>query len=635
LPTAIHEKINLHPITLAFRQQQQDLEQPFLDEYFNNSLPIMRFACIFAILIYGIFGILDACLIPEKKYIFWLFRYAVFCPSCLAILLFSFSPLFRKIAAPLFIFLEILGGSGILAMIVLAPPPVSFTYYAGLILVIMIGYTLVRLRFIWASLPGWFLVMMYEIVAIYICHTPVLILISNNFFFIGANIIGMVACYAMEYHARHDFYLKDLLQTEQQNVQHARDILEDTVQKRTAQLQETNAILSREIAERKQAQSQLLRHQKMESIGLVAGGVAHDLNNILSGVIAYPELLLLDLPPKSKLRKPIEQILESGKRAAAVVADLLTVARGVASQQEIICINDIIKNHLASPEHQKIKATYPDIDLTINLQENLPNSKCSSVHIQKVIMNLVNNGFEAIEGKGNITISTKTQTITDTDQIPLLTPGKYIIIKISDTGTGIPENVLHHIFEPFYTKKIMGRSGTGLGLAVVWNTLQEHNGIIDVESNDNGTTFTAYLPVTSEQKQNEENHNIPELNGTETILVIDDEKIQRDISRRILTSLGYRVETLESGEEALLYMQNHQADLLLLDMIMEPGINGTQTYREILKLHPQQKAIIASGFSETDDVKEALQLGPSVFLKKPYTMTELSLTTKEILTSAQ
>ena len=623
------EKMCLHPTTLAFQGVHHHLEKPFIDDYFIGSLAL-RFACFLGIALYGAFGILDAYLVPEMKTLFWLFRYAIFCPVTLAIFLFSFSPHFKKVIQPVFAFWEFLAGGSIILMIVLAPPPASFSYYAGLILVFMMGYTVVKQRFIWATASSWSLVILYEFAAVHLTTTPTHVLINNNFFFISANLIGMIACYTMEFHARRDFFLKKLLEIEREKVKQARDILEDTIKERTSQLIETNRRLNREMKEREQIQAQLLRHQKMESIGLVVGGVAHDLNNILSGVITYPELLLLDLPKDSKLRRPIEEILKSGQRAAAVVADLLTVARGVASRKEIISINNLLENYLSSPEFKKLDPLYPEIFVNVELEPDLPDCECSPIHIQKVLMNLVNNAFEAIELNGEITISTGTQLIPEPGT-KLLAAGKYIVMRVADNGIGIPANVLEHIFEPFYTKKKMGRSGTGLGLAVVWNTVQEHDGTVDVVSTDSGTTFTVLFPVSTGKKPIVYKEKQKDIHGFGTILVVDDEEIQRNISHKLLTKLGYEVTTADSGEQAVDHLETHHVDLVLLDMIMEPGINGLRTYMEIIKLHPGQKTIIVSGFSESDDVKTALRLGVAQFIKKPYQIRDLGLAVKEVL----
>ncbi len=376
---------------------------------------------------------------------------------------------------------------------------------------------------------------------------------------------------------------------------------------------------------------QLHRAQKMEAIGLMAGGVAHDLNNILSGVVSYPELLLMKLPLDSDMRKPLTAIMESGKRAAAVVADLLTVARGVAGTREPHDVNKLIQKHLLSPECQKTKSFYPLLICDDLLEAEDAIISCSPMHIQKSIMNLLNNAMEAAGEAGHVTISTtNSQVDKSEDDTFAISPGKYVLITIEDNGSGIADNDLEHIFEPFYTKKEMGRSGTGLGLTVVWNTVHDHNGKIVVESSEKGTRFLLYFPVDSAgdvAEIPEAVRGIPFGNG-ETILVVDDEPQLRDIASEILNGLGYRVESVCSGELALKFLQENPVDLVVIDMLMEPGMNGRQAYEQMLVLHPDQKAIIVSGFSESDDVKAALQQGAGGFIKKPYSMEELARAVK-------
>ncbi|MEA1876457.1 MAG: response regulator, partial [Bacteroidota bacterium] len=212
--------------------------------------------------------------------------------------------------------------------------------------------------------------------------------------------------------------------------------------------------------------------------------------------------------------------------------------------------------------------------------------------------------------------------------------GDYIIFTVSDTGVGISSKDMERIFEPFYTKKVMGRSGTGLGMAVVWGTVKDHRGYIDVQSTEGkGTTFTLYFPVTRKEIDGkQEALPMEEYMGKgESILVVDDVEEQREIASRILKKLGYSVTSVSSGEEAVDYMKDNSADLLVLDMIMDPGIDGLDTYKGILELNSGQKAIIASGFSETDRVKEAQRLGAGKYIKKPYTLEKIGLAVKEEL----
>jgi PAS domain S-box-containing protein len=389
-----------------------------------------------------------------------------------------------------------------------------------------------------------------------------------------------------------------------------------------------------DVTEKKKIESQLQRSQKMESLGLLAGGVAHDLNNVLSGFVSYPELLLLELPEDSRLRKPIESMKNSGHRAVAIVQDLLTVARGVATTKEPLNLNDIIREYLQSPEFYKFKEFYPAVTIKTNLHADLLNIAGSQVHIRKVIMNLVSNASEAIKGSGGVVISTVNRYIDR----PLrgyddVKTGEYAVLAVSDDGSGISSEDLERIFEPFYTKKMMGRSGTGLGLAVVWNVVQDHEGYIDFQSTGSGTTFELYFPTSREPIADRESPMpIGELKGAgETILVVDDVETQREIACYMLNTLDYKTKAVSSGEEAVKYLQEHSVDLLLLDMIMEPGINGRETYERIIKIHPNQKAVIVSGFAETDEVRKAQRLGAGRFIKKPLTLEKIGFAIKDEL----
>jgi CheY-like chemotaxis protein len=214
--------------------------------------------------------------------------------------------------------------------------------------------------------------------------------------------------------------------------------------------------------------------------------------------------------------------------------------------------------------------------------------------------------------------------------------GDYAVLSVSDDGVGIAPEDLKRIFEPFYSKKVMGRSGTGLGMAVVWGTVKDHEGYIDVVSNpDRGTTFELYFPVTREIRATEiESCALEELEGNgQTILVVDDVPEQREIAVSILSRLNYKVESASSGEAAVDHLQANHVDLLILDMIMDPGMDGLDTYREVLKINPNQKAIIASGFSENDRVHEAQRLGAGQYVKKPYTLQHIGMAVKAELGS--
>ena len=385
--------------------------------------------------------------------------------------------------------------------------------------------------------------------------------------------------------------------------------------------------LKRAEQEKRDLEARLQRAQKMEAIGTLAGGVAHDLNNILSGIVSYPELLLMDIPPDSPQRKPILTIQKAGERAAAIVQDLLTLARRGVVTTKVINLNTIISEYLKSPEYENLKTHHPNVQVKSSLNTNLMNMLGSPVHLSKTIMNLVTNAAEAITDGGKIIISTENRHVEKSlNGYDKIQQGDYVTLRVNDTGIGIPSKDLERIFEPFYTKKVMGKSGTGLGMAVVWGTVKDHKGYIDVKSVEGkGTTFTLYFPMVRQELPGDESaFSIQDIMGEgETILVVDDVEAQREIASQMLTKLGYSVVSVSSGEEAVDYMKNHSTDLLVLDMIMEPGMDGLDTYKKILEIHPHQKAIITSGYSETQRVKEAQRLGATSYVKKPYLLEKI------------
>lgn len=391
----------------------------------------------------------------------------------------------------------------------------------------------------------------------------------------------------------------------------------------------------RDISGQKRLEARLQRAQKMEALGILAGGVAHDINNVLSGIVSYPDLLLMQIPKDSPLRKIILTIQESGKKAADIVQDLLTMARRGVVVENVVNLNIIISEYLKNPEYEKLKSFHPNVTVQTNLEPGLFNITGSDVHLAKTVMNLVSNAAEAMPDGGRISITTENRYVdSPISGYDSFEEGDYATLMVSDTGIGINPEDRERIFEPFYTKKVMGRSGTGLGMAVVWGTVKDHKGHIDLQSKEgNGTVFTLYFPATR-QAETQETVQLPiesYMGKGESILVVDDVKDQREIAYDLLTSLGYAVEVVSSGENAVDYLKSNTVDLLLIDMIMDPGIDGLETYRRILEIRPGQKAVIASGFSETRRVKSAQKLGAGTYIKKPYTLEKLGITTRDEL----
>ena len=352
--------------------------------------------------------------------------------------------------------------------------------------------------------------------------------------------------------------------------------------------------------EKLELQKQLAINNKMETLGLMAGSVAHDLNNILSGIVTLPELLLMQMGHDHEHSKTIKIIEKAGKEAASVVSDLITVARGATIEKHVCNLNTLVEEYMETSKEKKKDPRLKNIAIKLHCEPELANNYCSTMNINKVLMNLIGNAAEEIEGNGTIVVSTKSISIKEPFfGYESIDAGEYVVLSVSDDGPGISADDVTKIFEPFYSKKIMGRSGTGLGLAIVWNTVHDHGGFIDVISDDNGSTFDLYFPMTMDAVRKADGvFSIEKYQGNgERILVVDDQKKQQEIASNLLNSLGYKTDFVSSGEDAVAYAMLHPVDLVILDMIMASGMNGRETYEEILKINPKQPAIIASGFS--------------------------------------
>jgi len=398
-----------------------------------------------------------------------------------------------------------------------------------------------------------------------------------------------------------------------------------------------------DITERKQAEAErrnlevrLQRAEKMEAFGQLVGGVAHDLNNVLGTLSGYLELLVLETAEGQRSRKYAEKIMLATEKGASIVQDLLTLARRGVAVSETINLNNIIFDFFKTPVFEKIKDHHPLVAFRVDCKEDVLNIKGSPIHLEKALMNLVLNAAESIEGAGEVTIRTEScyidKTVIGYDEI---NEGDYTALIVSDTGGGIPDEHRDKIFEPFYTKKTMGRSGTGLGLAIVWGTVKDCKGYIDLHSEvGKGSTFTLYFPATREDFQAPQKQKEPVeryMGRGESVLVIDDIAEQREVASIFLTRLGYDVKAVSSGEEAVAYLKKHKADILVLDMIIEPGIDGLETFQRILQINPRQKAVLVSGFSETDRVREAQRLGAGAYIRKPYMMEKIGLAVRDEL----
>lgn len=386
--------------------------------------------------------------------------------------------------------------------------------------------------------------------------------------------------------------------------------------------------------EKEKIREQLVQAQKMEAVGQVAGGVAHDLNNVLGALSGYSELLLMEMEGH-KSRGHVEKILQSTAKGAVIIQDLLTLTRRGVASSEVINLNHLVDVFCKTPVFENIKNHHRNVIFSVQCQESLQNVKGSPIHLEKTLMNLVANAAESISGTGEVTIRTENRYLDEAVRgYEEVREGDYVVLIVSDTGTGIPDEHKDKIFEPFYTRKKMGRSGTGLGLAIVWGTVNDHQGYVDVQTKvGEGTTFTLYFPVTQEglivprQKAPLKEY----MGHGESVLVVDDVAEQREVAADLLKKLGYQVYAVSSGEAALDYLRENRADILVLDMIMAPGMDGMDTYRKVLELYPQQRAILVSGYAETDRVRKAQKLGAGAYVSKPYVMEKIGVAIRDEL----
>ena len=438
--------------------------------------------------------------------------------------------------------------------------------------------------------------------------------------------------------------ISNLRETQQSLENHAA-FLEEKVRERTAELNATNERLLQQIqelkrlkAEEQKLQDQLMQAQKMEAVGNLAAGVAHDLNNILSGLVNYPELLLLELPADSPFIKPLASIKRAGERAAAVVQDLLIMARRGIAHTVSLELNSLMQAVLEGQSDRSFLQQYPGVALDLSLAPHLPAFAGNLASVNRSLYNLCQFAYEEAAPEGRIAINTFYLQLEEPlhayEEIP---PGAYVCLQIATYGKGFSEDELKHLFEPFYLKRVLKRANiTGLGLAIVYYTVKEHKGYLDVLSQpEKATTITLYWPALPFSLSSRDDVTKEYQGMGERILVVDDNAEQREIAQRLLLKLGYSPFTAASGEEAIRFLAENDVDLVILDMIMEPGLDGLETFRKIRQLKPEQKALVASGFAETSRVIAMQQMGAGDFISKPYSLEQIGKAIKKELKSSR
>ena len=388
----------------------------------------------------------------------------------------------------------------------------------------------------------------------------------------------------------------------------------------------------RDLTEQKRLENRLVDAQRMEAVGTLAGGIAHDFNNLLHIIAGHAELLEMELAERKLKFDEMAAIRQAAKRGTVLVKQILTFSRRVETKFESINLNEEVQTI-----ERLLYRTIPKmIEIDLLLEQGLTPVRADATQIEQVLINLAVNAKDAMPEGGRLTIETR-NVILEEDYCRShteVTPGRYVLLRVSDTGHGMKRDVRQHIFEPFFTTKGLA-DGTGLGLAMVFGIVKMHGGHITCESEvGSGTTFSIYLPVaeTAKAKVEQEFETTAVAGGPETILVVDDEELIRDLAKRILEMAGYSVVTAGSGTEAIQIYAQHKSDiaLVILDLIM-PETGGKQCLEELLKINPQVKVLIASGLAIQGDMKSFLDSEARGIVSKPFNKRELLRAVRHVL----
>jgi len=384
----------------------------------------------------------------------------------------------------------------------------------------------------------------------------------------------------------------------------------------------------RDISEQKKLEAQIRQSQKMKAIGTLAGGIAHDYNNLLMGILGNVSLISFDFdsshPYYSKL-KNIEKYVQSG---ADLTKQLLGFAKGGKYEVKPINVNDLVEK-----SSKMFSRTKKEIRIHRKYQEDIWSIEVDPSQIEQVLLNLYVNAGQAMPGGGDLYLQTENVTLNENFVRKFFAErGDYVKISVKDTGVGMDENTIKRIFDPFFTTKDRER-GTGLGLASAYGIIKNHDGIINAKSMiGRGTTFDVYLPASTKKVVQKKHLGREALKGSETLLLIDDEDIIIDIGGKILERLGYRVLMARSGKEAIeIYRANKsKINMVILDMIM-PDMGGGETYDRLKKINPEIKVLLSSGYSINGQASEIMNRGCNGFIQKPFNVEQLSRKIREIL----
>jgi len=445
---------------------------------------------------------------------------------------------------------------------------------------------------------------------------------SNNLIFLGAVVIPLVDAPIIII----------LLITMIRELRDSRQQLDKRVKERTAELEISNDKLMQEIANREKIQAQLIQAQKMESVGRLAGGVAHDYNNMLSVIIGYTEMALEKTDPSDKLHENLQEVLNAAMRSADITQQLLAFARKQTVEPKVFDLNEVVERLLK----MLLRLIGENIDLTLLPKKGLWQIKMDPSQINMVLVNLCVNARDAITDVGKITIETDNVSFDETycaEHVRFI-PGEFVLLSVSDNGSGIDKKILEHLFEPFFTTKGMGK-GTGLGLATVYGIVKQNNGFIIVDSEQGkGTTFRLYLPRHEGRPSvpNVENEALSPEGSGETLLIVEDDQAIREMVREMLENIGYQVLAAGTPSEAILLAEKYAdgIDLLVTDVVM-PEMNGRDLAVHLQTFCPGLKTLFMSGYTDNMIVNCGVLEEGVNFLQKPFSQKELAVSVSKAL----
>lgn len=398
-------------------------------------------------------------------------------------------------------------------------------------------------------------------------------------------------------------------------------------------------LVTRDVSEQRAARdreaglrAELERSRRLESLGVLAGGIAHDLNNILGPVVAYPDLFREELPPESPLLADVAEIDEAVHRALGVIGDLLTLARVRGGRLTRVEVGTCLRRFVRSDGWTDFTAREPEVELSVEIDADGAWVEATAGHLTRTLLTLARHAARAMGGVGRVEARVGRRHLNASlegyERVP---PGDYVMFSVADQGPSLQPADLHRLFEPFYAKHALGHAGPGLGLAVVYALTRDCGALLDVQTSPTGTRFDVYFPAVNPPDRSRDPR--PSRGNGELVLVVDDVPAQRALARRLLISLGYRVETARNGRDAVEFIAAQPVDLVLLDMVMEDDFDGCDTVRAMRRLRPAQRCLLVSGFEATGRIRDALALGAVGYLRKPYARESVASAVRAALNS--